>query len=135
MSENTVARRAALWVGLVFLLGAALGGTLGYVFANSHIHAAPPPQLSDTAKRQQKVEELTRELSLTPEQAQQADSIIADIQTQFRAIRAQTDPQVEEARQKGRDRMRAILTPEQKPKFEEVLRRLDEKRKKDAANH
>jgi len=134
MNGNNVARKAALWVGLVFLLGAALGGTLGYVFANSHIHAAAPPQMSDAAKRQQKVEHLTRELSLTPDQAQQFDAIIADVQSQFHAIRQQTDPLVDEARQKGRERMRAVLTPEQKPKFEEILRHMDEERKKNGGH-
>jgi Spy/CpxP family protein refolding chaperone len=39
---------------------------------------------------------------------------------------------MDQARQKGRDQIRAILTPEQKPKFEEFLRRLDEERKRNA---
>jgi len=34
MNETSATRKAALWVGVVFLLGAALGGTLGYVFAH-----------------------------------------------------------------------------------------------------
>ena len=37
--------------------------------------------------------------------------------------------QIEQVRQKGRDQIRAILTPEQKPKFEDFLRELDQKRK------
>jgi Spy/CpxP family protein refolding chaperone len=39
---------------------------------------------------------------------------------------------MEQARQKGRDQIRAILTPEQKPKFEEFLKRMDEERKRNA---
>ena len=35
-----------------------------------------------------------------------------------------------EAREKARSRIREILTPEQKPKFEELLKRLDEERKR-----
>jgi len=31
MTEKAATRKAALWVGLVFLLGAALGGVLGYL--------------------------------------------------------------------------------------------------------
>jgi len=38
--------------------------------------------------------------------------------------------QIAELRQKGRDEIRATLTPEQKPKFEEFLRKLDEARKR-----
>ena len=36
---------------------------------------------------------------------------------------------MDQARQKGRDQIRAFLTPEQKPKFEEFLKRMDEERK------
>jgi len=131
MSETSASRKAALWVGVVFLLGAALGGMLGYIFAHRS-YAAPPAQLSDQVRRQQKVELLTRELKLTPSQAQQFDAIIAEIQGQFKAIRKQADPQLDEARQKGRERLRAVLTPEQRPKFEEYLQRLDEERKRNA---
>ncbi len=46
-----------------------------------------------------------------------------------KAIRDQTDLQIEHIRQKGRDQIRATLTPEQTPKFEEFLKRLDEERK------
>jgi Spy/CpxP family protein refolding chaperone len=70
MSEATPRQKAALWVGLVFLLGAALGGVLGYVFAHRS-YAAAPPALSDQAKKQQKVERLTQELSLSDDQRQQ----------------------------------------------------------------
>jgi hypothetical protein len=40
-------------------------------------------------------------------------------------------PQFEEARQRGRQRIRGVLTPEQLPKFEAFLRQLDEQRKKE----
>lgn len=131
MSETSASRKAALWVGVVFLLGAALGGMLGYIFAHRS-YAAPPAQISDQVRRQQKVELLTRELKLTPSQAQQFDGIIAELQAQFKAIRKQADPQLDEARQNGRARLRAVLTPEQRPKFEEYLQRLDEERKRNA---
>jgi len=129
MSEGNPRQKAALWVGLIFLLGAALGGTLGYVFAHSS-YAAAPAQLSDDVKRHQKVERLTQELGLSSDQQQQLDAVIADIQGQMKAIRQSTEPQLNDARQKGRDRIRAILTPEQKPKFEEHLRKIDEEKKR-----
>lgn len=131
MSASSVKQRAALWVGVVFLLGAALGGMLGYEFAHRS-YAASTAQLSDAAKRQQKVAELTQELSLTNAQKQELDAILTEMQGEFKAIRKQTDPQIEVARQKGRERIRAILTPDQKPKFEDFLRRLDEERRKNA---
>ncbi len=50
MSETAATRKAALWVGAVFLLGAALGGVLGYLFAHHPVNAANPP-LSEPERR------------------------------------------------------------------------------------
>ena len=129
MNGTSATRKAALWVGVVFLLGAALGGMLGYVFAHRVI-AAAPPQMTEAEKRAQKVQRLTQELNLSPDQQKQLDAIMTSVQAQYKAIHQSTDPQINEARLKGREQIRAILTPEQKPKFEEFLKRLDEERKR-----
>jgi Spy/CpxP family protein refolding chaperone len=126
---NSATRKAALWVGVVFLLGAALGGVLGYLFAHRPVSAANPP-LSEPERRAHRVQELTKELSLTPQQAQQVDSILMQRHAESKAIHDQSDAQIEMVRQKGRAQMRAILTPEQMPKFEEFLQRMDEERKR-----
>jgi Spy/CpxP family protein refolding chaperone len=128
--STTATRKAALWVGAVFLLGAALGGVLGYVFAHRPVSAANPP-LSEPERRAQKVRELTKELSLTPEQAQQLDAILMQRHAETKAIHDQTEAQIDAVRQKGRAQLRAILTPEQLPKFEEFLKRLDVQRKRE----
>jgi len=94
--------------------------------------SAAPAQLTDTERRAQKVQRLTQELNLTPEQQKQLDTIMISVQAQYKAIHQSTDPQINETRQKGREQIRAILTPEQKPKFEEFLKRLDEERKRNA---
>ncbi|HXM90042.1 MAG TPA: hypothetical protein VN974_00775 [Candidatus Dormibacteraeota bacterium] len=130
MTETSTTRKAALWVGLVFLLGVALGGLGGYVFAHQKYTVTNAAPTTDAAKRAQKVQELTALAKLTPEQSQQVDAIIADIQSQLKSIRKTVEPQVDEARQKGRERIRAILSAEQKPKFEEFIRKLDEERKR-----
>ena len=127
--SNTATRKAALWVGAVFLIGAALGGVLGYLFAHRPVIAANPP-LSEPARRAQKLQELTKELSLTPQQVQQVDSLLLERHLEAKAIRDQADVQLDAVRQKGRAQMRAILTPEQLPKFEEFLKRMDEERKR-----
>ena len=130
MTETSATRKAALWVGLVFLLGAALGGLGGYVFLHQKYTVTSAAPTTDAAKRAQKVQELTRVANLTPEQSQQLDAIIADIQSQIKSIRKTVEPQFNEAREKGRERIRAILNAEQRPKFEEFIRKLDEERKR-----
>jgi Spy/CpxP family protein refolding chaperone len=129
MSETAATRKAALWVGVVFLLGAALGGVLGYLFAHRPVNAANPP-LSEPERRARRVEELTRDLTLTPQQAQQVDAILLQRHTETKAIHDQTEAQLDAVRQKGRAQVRAILTPEQLPKFEEFLKQMDEERKR-----
>ena len=131
MSDTATTRKAALWVGAVFLLGAALGGVLGYLFAHRPVNAANPP-LSEPERRAQRVAELTKGLSLTPEQAQRLDAILFHWHGESKAIHDQSDAQIEVLRQKGRNEVRSILTPEQQPKFEEFLKRFDEERKRNA---
>jgi len=131
MTESSTTRKAALWVGLVFLLGLALGGFGGYILAHQKYtvtNASVPP--SDAVRRAQKVQELTSLANLTPEQGQEVDAIIADVQSQMKTIRKPLEPQFDEARQRGRERIRAILTEEQKPKFEEFIRKMDEERRR-----
>jgi Spy/CpxP family protein refolding chaperone len=129
MNDTPATRKAALWVGAVFLLGAALGGVLGYLFAHRPVNAANPP-LSEPERRAQRVQQLTKDLSLTPQQAQQLDAILLQRHAETKAIHEQTDAQIDAVRQKGRAQVRAILTPEQLPKFEEFLKQMDEQRKR-----
>ena len=131
MSDRTGTQKAALWIGVVFLLGAMLGGMLGYVFAHRSYAAGRAPN-SESARRAQKVEELTREAHLTADQRKRLDEILIDVQGQMKAIHQQSEPQVEEVRKKARERIRAILTEEQKPEFEAFIRRLDEERKRNS---
>ena len=132
MSEMSATGKAALWVGVVFLLGTALGGTLGYSYAHHLVSAANAP-LSEPARRAHRVEQLTQLLNLTSAQSQQVDAILLQRHTEVKTIHDQTDAQIEQIRQKGRDQVRAILTPEQKPKFEEFLKSLDEQRKRNGS--
>jgi|SRR5277367_5644317 len=125
----SASRKAAMWIVAVFILGAALGVAGGYLFG-VRVAAAPPAPMSDEAKRHQKVAELTRVLDLTAEQQTQIDAIFLDTAGKFKDVRKQADAQIETFRQAGRERVRAVLTPEQLPKFEEFLRKLDENRRK-----
>ena len=129
MSETPASRKAAIWVVVVFLLGVIAGAMFGYGYAHRSVAAAgaPAPEPERRAKR---VEQLTGELGLTPDQAKQLDAILLEWHGGAKAIHEQADLQLEQLRKKGRDEIRAILAPEQKPKFEEFLRKLDEARKR-----
>ena len=130
MTDTSARRKAALWVAAVFVLGAALGGVLGYIFGHHRVSAAAGPPPSERERRARRVEQLTQELTLTSEQRQQLDAILSELHAEYKTLHEQSDAQIDQAKQRGRDRIRGILTAEQKPKFEEFLKRMDEERKR-----
>jgi hypothetical protein len=124
-------QKAALWLALVFIVGLATGGVFGYSFAHrSYAAVRVEHQMSDAERRAQKVAEMTAAVGLTPEQAQKADAIIADTQSQIKSMRDKTSADVDAVRKAGREHMRSFLTADQAPKFDEFVRKIDEERKK-----
>lgn len=128
--NSDIRKKAAIWLALVFILGTATGGVFGYSLARRSYAANKTVMASEAERRAKKLAEMTQEIGLTAEQAQKAEAIIKEAQTQIRTIHAQNDGEVEVVRMKTRTDMRAFLTPEQLPKFEAYVRRMDEERKK-----
>jgi Spy/CpxP family protein refolding chaperone len=125
-------RKARLWLGLVFILGAAIGAVFGYSFAHRS-YASTQVTLSEPERRARRVAEMTKDVGLTPEQSTQIDQIIHKAHDEMKAIHEKSDADVDVVRQRAREQMRALLTPEQKPKFEAIIQRLDQERKKQQA--
>ncbi|MGB8540990.1 MAG: hypothetical protein WCD49_05055 [Candidatus Acidiferrales bacterium] len=128
MDNDKKRGEAALLVVVVFLLGALLGGIGNHVWGE---RVWGQQVTTATPSKAQIVTELTKELQLTADQQKQLGVIVDDTRAQWRALYNTVEPQHEQIRQQGRDRIRAILTPEQKPKFEEFMKRIDEQRQKD----
>ena len=125
-------RKAALLVFAVFVLGIALGA-LGMHVASTQVFGSPRNGANAGKMHKDKaqiVAELTRELTLTAEQQAQFSAILDESRAKYKAINEQVRPQYDQVREQGRDRIRAILTAEQRPKFEAFVQRLDEERKK-----
>jgi len=127
-------RKAGVWLALVFALGLAIGGVFGYNFAHkSYAAGRPPAALSEPARRAARVAEMTKELGLTPEQTQRLDAVLHQAHEEMKAIHEKSDADVDAVRQKARLEMRAFLTPEQMPRFEAFVKKLDEERKRQQA--
>ncbi|MBZ5502793.1 MAG: hypothetical protein LAN59_11255 [Acidobacteriia bacterium] len=131
--ETTKARReAAILFVVVFLLGALLGGVGNHLWQERVSgEQRVPSALMPT--RAHIIEQSTRELQLTPEQQKQLGAIIDDTRHKWESLYSPLDAQREQIRQDGRAHVRAILSPEQQLKFDDFMRRLDERRKKEAA--
>jgi hypothetical protein len=124
-------RKAGLWLAVVFLLGAAIGVVFGYSFGHRSYAAGKPttPPLSEPERRAKRVADMTAELGLSAAQSAKMDVIIRGAHEEMKAIRDKSDADVDVVRQRARQQMRENLTPEQKPKFEAMVQR-DEERKK-----
>jgi len=142
-AANKSRRAAVLLVIAVLVLGIALGvlGTYleGYrVFGSGMMHRPPRPDRSAAAQqheRQARVEQMTKDLSLTADQQQKLDAALTQMSTTYTGIHQQFGAQMDQARKQGRESIRAILTPEQVAKFDETMRKMDEERKKQQGNN
>ena len=120
-------RKAVVLVLAVFVLGILLGALATYM-AGGRVWAGRDGH--GPRGRARLMEQLTQDLSLTAEQQKQLDAILAETQKKYEVLYEPVRAQADLVRQQGRENIRAILTPEQRTKFEEVLRRIDEERKK-----
>jgi Spy/CpxP family protein refolding chaperone len=122
-------RKALALLALVFVLGVALGA-VGHSVADRRVLGARTERRLQTRPNPPRaVARLTTELNLTPDQQKQVGDILADTQHRFDAVREQIDPELVHIREQGRDQIRQVLSPEQRPKFEDFLKRLDEERR------
>ena len=126
MDTSQGSRKAFLLVFLVFVLGIALG-SVGIYVVTTRVHAARPQAVRSPANR---MASFTRDLNLNVEQQKQIEAILNDTRARYAEIRKRADPEYEKVRQESRERIRQVLTPEQGPKFEELLLRIEEARRK-----
>jgi flagellar biosynthesis chaperone FliJ len=119
-----MSRRAYLYFALTFLLGVIVGGTCVYYYAWStgHWHRA--------FNRQSFVSRLTAQLGLSPAQVSQLEQILDGSTQRFRSAQQQADSELNAIREDTRNRIRQILSPEQAQKFDELVRRWDERRRR-----
>jgi Spy/CpxP family protein refolding chaperone len=125
MEISQGSRKAFLLVLLVFALGIGLGSVGTYV-VSTRVHAARPQDAVRNPANHMAM--FTRDLNLNPDQQKQIQAILTQTRARYAEIHNQADPEYEKARHEGRQRIRQVLTDEQRPKFEDLLRRIDEER-------
>lgn len=118
-------RKAILLVVILFVLGVALGA-VGTHLWDGHVIAA--------RAHHSPIKDLKAQLQMTPSQEKQFDAIIREDHTKFHALMVQRDaewdPKFDQVRHQGRQNIRAILTPEQRAKFDAFLKHLDEQHRR-----
>ncbi len=100
---------------LVFLGGVACGV---YAMRYTVARTALRPSVSwRDGGRGRTMAHLKDDLKLTPEQAQQIETLLDDLAKYYDNLQAQMD----DFRQDGKERIKKILTPEQQKKFDKIL--------------
>ena len=121
--------KAATLVFCVFLTGAVVGGLAVHVFGD-RIWSTRASNPNSMATRDELLQQLSQQLDLTPDQRTQIKAAMDQTTSDWHRIYLTVDPQLEQARQQGRQRIRAVLAPDQLPRFEAFIRHLDEQRAK-----
>lgn len=105
------------YISISFLIGILFGGALG-VGGSRHMMRKWKSQGHEWF-----LKKLDKHLTLTAEQRDQVKSILKSQRSDMQKTRA-------DRRDKIRDEIRKILTAEQQPKFDAMIARMEERRKK-----
>ena len=132
MDANQGNRKAVLLVLVLFFLGIALGSVGTYLVTMRAEAARPVATLAHNPAHTMAM--YTRDLNLNADQQGQIQAILSDMRAKYAALHEKLDPEYEQVRHLGREQIRQILTPEQRPKFEDLLRQIDEDRRKRQGN-
>ena len=126
-----VRSRATLYVILIFLCG-VLSGAVATRWAQRWNVSADSPTPQAGQVRRHAVDWFTQQLTLTPEQSEKLSKIVEET----RAAYKEHELEIESLRQDGNARIRAILTDEQKPKFDLLLaKRAAKEKEKEKQKH
>lgn len=84
------------------------------------------------------IKRMNEEVGLASDQQEQIKKILDETSEKYRELRKEMDPAIKNfeprfnaVRQESRDRIRALLTPEQLPKYEDMVKKHDETRKQE----
>lgn len=123
--------KAQVWVLIlvVFLLGGVAGASVDRLLLLKGQSASP--SRGERGGRGRMIEQMQKDLNLTEEQTASVRTIFDDMRKEFPPRKFDECPGVKESREKSRARVRAILTPEQQKKYDEINAKRDAELMKD----
>jgi len=109
----------ALYLFLVFISGSVVGA-LGYrLYSPPSARSNAQQRINPEEWRKRFMEEMRTRIGLTPDQLQKVNTLMDETKSRFDTDRERHHQVVEQIREEQRAKMRAILTPEQLPKYEQ----------------
>jgi len=124
--------KAFMLIGVVFLLGAIVGASLGTTIVSRKF--AAPPGVSARQRRTMILEKFRSRLKLTPDQSEKVRAILEQTHHQFRALDQSIKPQSVEIRNHMRANVRELLSEDQKSEFEVMTREYDRRKAKEESD-
>ncbi len=115
----------ALYVGLIFSCGAVLGVFGHSLYAVSVVKGNPKPE--DVRKKT--LNEMQTRMKLSDEQVSKINSIYDETRVRFHEVRERYRPEMDKLQQDQRDKVRSILSSEQRAEYEKMLKERDEHQK------
>jgi Spy/CpxP family protein refolding chaperone len=110
--------KAILGVCLIFLMGMISGGAVTMKVMEHRFHHFM--EEGPGGMGQMIVHRLTHDLKLDAPQHEKLKQIVESSQKEIQAVRDQLDPQIKRVMESSSTQIRAILTPEQATKFDEI---------------
>lgn len=115
----TTRGRTRLKIWLVVLGVFILGGLTGVAADSAYrLRATGSVREGGRAGHEKMFERMRGELSLSDEQARQVKTVLDETRDEYRTLSAECRPRYDAIRQKGRERIRALLTPDQQQRFD-----------------
>jgi Spy/CpxP family protein refolding chaperone len=130
----TISGNAKLKIWLVLVVVFALGSITGAALTGLYRSRASNDRPPEKEKAGRGLEKIRGELNLTDEQTKSVSAILDDTRNEYRALRAELRPRFDAPRQKARARIREVLTPEQRQKFDAIVAQKDAQREQEQKN-
>ena len=121
--------RLKLWlaVAVVFALGCATGAFLDSAY-RLRAGAARGESRGGRRNPEHMFEKMRRELELDERQSAEVRKILDETRNEYRSLRSEARPRFDAIRQSARTRIRALLTPEQRQRFDARVAEMDARR-------
>lgn len=110
------------WIALVFAVllftcGVAVGALADHYYARKAVFNPPTAQ----SFREQYISEMREKVKLTPGQLTQLEQILDETKAKVKAVRDASHPAMLKIREEQIARVKAILTPQQIPAYEQLV--------------
>jgi uncharacterized protein YneF (UPF0154 family) len=121
--------KAIVSIIIVFVLGVLAGALLTHKIYQHRVEGIMKGEPRTT--REFIVQRLDRELHLDANQLEQVRAIVKETHTEMKKVRTQFRPQIEEILARSQEKIRALLRPDQREKYEKIIAERKKKRERE----